>query len=226
MLQPSKTLQFTKSISLSWSGADTGGSGLKDYTIEMKRAPAAGTFGSFSPIASLTRTTSTSSTFTGAAGFTYCFRATSRDKALNTSAPSGSKCTELPFDDRPMAASGTWTRKNVATAYFGTLSTSTQHNATLKLTSVHARRIGIVYRTCTGCGRIAVSFGPTLLGSVATTPTSACPATAVCFRLFNAFSSMKTGTVKFAVSSTGKKVQVDGLIANLNASPTFSKHRG
>jgi hypothetical protein len=221
MLKPSKTLQFAKSIPLAWSGSDTGGSGLMNFTIKMKKAPAAGTFGSFSPIASLTATTKTSAMFRAAAGFTYCFRARARDHAGNTSSPGASKCTELPFDDRPMSASGTWTRKNVAAAYFGTMSNSTQHGAALRLANVHARRIGIVYRTCTGCGRIAVWFGPTPLGSINLAPTSACPITVGCFSLFKAFSSVKTGTVKFVVSTSGKKVQVDGLIANLKPWPTF-----
>ena len=166
MLQPSKTLQFSKSIGLSWSGADAGGSALKDFTVEVRTAPAAGTFGSFSPVAGLTHTASTSSTFTAAAGFTYCFRATSRDNALNTSAPSAEKCAELPVDDAAMTATGTWTRRSVSSAYFKTLSTSTQHGATLKVAGVHARRIGIVYRTCSGCGTVSVKFGSTVLGSV------------------------------------------------------------
>jgi hypothetical protein len=119
-----------------------------------------------------------------------------------------------------MTATGTWTRKSVASAYVKTLSTSTQHGAVLKVAGVHARRVGIVYRTCTGCGRVSVKFGSTVLGTVDLAPTPACPATAGCFRLFTAFTSVRTGTVAFTVSTTGKKVQVDGLIANLKASVT------
>jgi hypothetical protein len=90
----------------------------------------------------------------------------------------------------------------------------------LKFAGVRARRVGIVYRTCTGCGQVTVKFGSTALGSVGLAPTPACPATAICFKLFPAFSAVRAGTVTFTVSSTGKKVQVDGLVANLNASPT------
>ena len=71
MIEPSKTLQFSKSFQLSWAGSDNlGGSGIKDYTVKVSKAPAKGTFSPYAPITALTNTTSTSVTLKRATGYT------------------------------------------------------------------------------------------------------------------------------------------------------------
>ena len=208
---------------MQWSGTDSGGSGLDDFTIKVKKAAATGTFGAFANVTGLVHTSLTSKTVSFPAGFTYCFAAQSRDNAGNLSNLSATKCTELPVDDKAMpVGSGTWSRKTgLSGPYARTLSTSTQHNATLKLNNVKARRVGIAYRTCTGCGQVEVLFGSTNLGFVDLTPSASCPTNVICFAFANAFPTVKTGNVTFRVRTTGKKVQIDALLANLNANPTF-----
>ena len=208
MTLPSKTLQFVKPISLGWSGTDAG-SGIKDFTVQMQKANFNGGFGSFSNIAALTHVTGNTGTFNGAFGFAYCFRVQSRDNALNTSAFSAKKCTQVPVDDPQMAAAGTWQRKTGQPTPSKTLSVSSAHNATLKLQNVKAKQIGIIYRTCSGCGEVQVLFGTTSLGFLNTDQ-----AAGNFFTMAPAFSTVKTGTVTFKVATTGKKVQIDGLVVN------------
>ncbi len=77
-----------------------------------------------------------------------------------------------------------------------------------------------MYRKCPGCGKVDILIGSTNLGFVDLNGTAG-----NFFALVPAFSSVKIGTVTSRVRSTGKKVKIDGLIANLKSSPTFGQSR-
>jgi hypothetical protein len=220
MVNPSKTLQFGKSIGLSWAGSDNlGGSGIKDYTVEVSKAPAKGTFTPYAPITALTDVTSNSATFKGATGYTYCFKVMARDNATpspNVSSLSAAKCTEIPVDDRALkVVRGPWSRAKDAHAYVGTLTKTHSKGATLTIAKVHAKQIGVMWKSCGVCGSFQLIVGTTKYAPINTKG-------AVHYYFATAtFSKAKTVTVKI-VAYTAKQIQIDGLIALVVGPLTFS----
>jgi hypothetical protein len=220
MNNPSQSVQFRKSVGLSWAGSDNvGGSGIKDYTVEVSKAPAKGTFGPYAPITALTNTPLTTATFKGATGYTYCFKVKARDNATpfpNVSPLSAANCTEIPVDDRALKVlKGPWTRNKDAHSYVGTLTETHSKGATLTIAKVHARQIGIMWKTCGGCGAFQLIIGTTKFAPINTKG-----AVHYYFAAAKPFSKVKTVTVK-VVAYTAGQIQIDGLIA-LVVGPFFS----
>jgi hypothetical protein len=218
MTKPTASVTVSKSVPLAWVASDTGGSGFKNVDIRVQSAKFNAGFGAFTQPAGLQHLTGTTKTFTGVAGTSYCFEVRARDNAGNLSAFSAKKCTMIPVDDKTMAASGSWTRKSgQAGAWLGTLSVATAHGASLKLLNVHTRQVGIMVKTCPGCGEVQILFGSQSLGFADLNRTTG-------FTIFvgPVFSSVRTGSVTFKVSSSGKKVQIDGLAAPQTGKITLS----
>jgi hypothetical protein len=208
MDKPSTTLNLSKSIPLKWHGTDSGGSGIASFDVRVRKAGLTSDFGSPSNIGSLQHTTAQSATFTGGPGFIYCFSVRARDGAGNLSAFSNEKCTEVPADDRQLHASSGWTRKaHQGGAFLGTLSTSKQRGAALKLSNVKAKRLGFMARLCSGCGSVQLSFG-----NLSSNPISLNGSGFLVFA-FAPFNSIRTGNVTIRITTANKPVQIDGLVA-------------
>jgi photosystem II stability/assembly factor-like uncharacterized protein len=224
MTSPAKTVTFSKLINLQWTGSDNaGGSGVKDYTVEVSKAPAKGTFGSYKPIPALTNTTSTSTMFAGATGNTYCFKVKAEDNAVppNVSALSKAKCTEIPVDDRALKVlKGPWSRAKDTHAYAGTLTETGSKGATLEIAKVHAKQIGILWKDCGGCGSFQV-----IIGTKKYTPIDTKGPIGYFFATAKPFASVKTVTVKVVASSAGQ-IEIDGLITLVVGPLTFSPGSG
>lgn len=157
----------------------------------------------------LTKTTKTSVAVDGAPGFTFCFTARARDKALNLSAFGEEVCTAVPTNDRQMDASSAWDRKRGSGYYLGTYSEAKREGATLRLRDVFARRIVLVATTCDGCGKVGVYRGSTLLRRISLDGGSTDRK-----RFFDvvAFPDVTSlASVKVKVLSSGKPVRIEGL---------------
>ncbi len=220
MTKPTRNLQLGRKIALAWSGTDSG-TGVKDYTVQMAKAPYQGTLGAYAGLPAVTATTRTSAQVTEAYGATYCFRVSARDKALNVSSYSAARCVSLPVDDRAAKASAGWSRKKGPTPS-KTLSVSTEKGATLTLAKVAARRLGVVVQTCRGCGRVKVSFGTSSLGTV----NLAGKHSRTVVVLFKAFPRTRVGTLRLKAISKGKRVQVDGFVVSPASHVTSLGQRG
>ena len=168
MTGPTTTLAFALDLPLVWTGGDPGGSGMRDYTVQVEKARWDQRFGAYQNIPGMVHVTGSQGSFRGAFGFTYCFRVQSRDMAGNLSAWSGERCTQIPADDRQMTASGSWLRKSGQPTFGGTLSISSAKGSTLRLGNARAKVVGIMFRSCTGCGAVGVWFGSTYLGWIDT----------------------------------------------------------
>jgi hypothetical protein len=210
MVKPSKKLQLGRSVKLSWAATDAA-SGVKDYTVQMSTTRYNRPPGSFRSIKSLTNTTRTSARLRKKYGATYCFRVRARDNAGNVSRFSGKKCVTLPVDDPKATASPGWTRKTGQPTPSHTLSVATKHGRTLTLSNVRARRVGVVVRTCKGCGTATLLFNGNQVATVHLGSRHA--KTKVV--LAKAFRKTKSGTLVVRVASHGKLVQVDGFVASL-----------
>ena len=208
LTKPSATVTFSKSIQLQWQASDTGGSGLDDVDIRVKSAKFNAGFGSFTQPASLQHLTGTTKTFTGQAGTSYCFSVRARDNAGNVSSFSAQKCTMIPVDDHTMTASAGWTRQSgLSGPFLGTLSNTSKGGATLKLSSVHAKQLGVMVKMCSGCGTFQILIGTQSLGFGNTDGSG--------FAVFTtaAFSSVRIGNIRIKNVTASRKIQIDGLVA-------------
>jgi hypothetical protein len=217
MTAPTKTVTISKSITLKWNASDNaGGSGLANVDVEVKSAKFNAGFGAFTHPASLQTLTWTSHVFTGTPGTSYCFAVQARDHADNVSGFSAQKCTMIPIDDKTLAvAAGSWSRKTGQSGTFlRTLSTTSAKNASLKLTSLHAKQVGVMVKKCSTCGTFNITFnGQTFSANTAgsgfivfTIPTT---------------STVKTSNLVIKVTSSGKLVQIDGVAAPQTGAITF-----
>jgi hypothetical protein len=115
----------------------------------------------------------------------------------------------LPVDDRTLAAaSGTWLRRSADGYYRRTYSTAAREGAALVLRGVQGRRLALLATRCPTCGTVQIFWDGTLLKQVslaAPTPEKK--------RLLalGPFASLREGTVRMRVSSSGRPVQIDGL---------------
>ena len=125
----------------------------------------------------------------------------------------------VPVDDKAMTHSTGWTQKTgVSGDYLGTISISSTKGKTLTLGSVHAKQLGVLVTTCSGCGKISFTFaGKTWLANLNTTTTQHL----IFFTTAGAYSGIKTNTVTIKITSaTGHKVQIDGLVTIIKGSIT------
>jgi GH25 family lysozyme M1 (1,4-beta-N-acetylmuramidase) len=204
--KPAHQFQRQVRFSVAWSSTDSG-TGVANYDIRYRSARYDGGFGVATPWQSAT--SATSGVFTGSPGATYCFSARARDRAGNVSDWSAETCSALPVDDRTLAAaSGTWLRRSADGYYRRTYSTAAREGAALVLRGVQGRRLALLATRCPTCGTVQIFWNGTLLKQVslaAPTPEKK--------RLLalGPFASLREGTVRMRVSSSGRPVQIDGL---------------
>ncbi len=199
---PTWTLTTTVSVPLAGTA---GTNAVAGFDLRYRRAAWNGSFGSFG----YRSTAATSSVFTVSPGYTYCFSLKARDSlGYETAAWSPERCTAVPLDDRSLSRRTGWTTGTSSSFYRSTWTRSTRYGATLVRTSVRARRIAIVVTTCSTCGSIRVYWGSTLLRSI-----SLRSSTTVYRKVITVatFSSARSGTLTIKVSTSGRRVYVDGL---------------
>jgi len=189
-------------VTFRWSGADTGGSGIKNYDVTVRRT-------SFNGIvaAATVSTTATSISPTPVRGATYAFTVRSRDKAGNVSPVSTTRFTGLPLDDRSLTASSGWTRTTSSAYYAGTATTVARTGVTLTRTSVKTRRLAIVATRTVGGGVMGVYLNGVLLKKISLNSTSTAHR-----RVYTVFSgtTLRGGNLVIKTLNSGR-VTIDGV---------------
>ena len=162
-----------------------------------------------------TGTAATSGTFTAAPGYLYCFEARGRDTDGRLSPWSSDVCTELPVDDRGMRRAGPWSDGTGSAFYGGTWVRSSTRGATLTRTVVNTFGLGLVATTCPTCGRVRVVFDGTTVKSIDLSSPTRVDRAYFPIWLGNDdegnLDEPVSGTVKIVVTSTDRKVIIDGL---------------
>ncbi|MFN8629959.1 MAG: fibronectin type III domain-containing protein [Chloroflexota bacterium] len=192
-------------VPLAWAAAP-GTFSVASYNVRYRRQ--AWNVTSFSAPVSLPSTASTSTTFAPSAGVQYCFSVQAVDDHGNAGPWSGEKCTTTPLDDRSLARKGSWGTGTGSSYYRGTWLRSTALGASSYRTLVKAKRLVLVASTCSTCGTVKVYLGSTLLKTISLKST-----TAVSKRAFviATWSTVHSGTVTLKLSTSGRKVLIDGL---------------
>ncbi|WP_028656882.1 hypothetical protein [Nocardioides sp. J54] len=150
---PATTLAPT--VKPSWTAADTGGSGIRDYEVRVRKAAWNGSLGAWT-----TRTTtSTSLTLNLARGSQHFYQVRSRDAALNVSEWSPQKCTALPLDDRKLKASAGWRRATGGGYLDKTVTSTSKQGKSLTLEGVPKGRAALVVSKGRNNGALEVRYG-------------------------------------------------------------------
>jgi hypothetical protein len=157
-------------------------------------------------------TDSTTSMWSAVQGTTTCESARAKDTADNVSAwVVPASCRHVPVDDAILNRSVGWRTTSDDRLWNGSATTTKREGATLSLPRVvKVDRLGVVASTCGGCGRVRVLVGSHNFGVIDLSG----PAERTQVILRPALLDPRSGTVKLVVLSSGKKVQIDGLVAS------------
>lgn len=188
-----------------WAGTDAVGVG--SYDLRLRTAMWNKPFGSYAFPASLQKTKAVSVSLPLAAGAETCISVRARDAAGNVSAWSSDRCSARPLDDRALTAKGSWAKTKGNTLYLGTARTATAKGATLTRSGSLAGRVALVASKGKGYGNVGVYYNGKLVKTVdLSAKRSSTKNVIVLPRLARA------GTIGLKVLTTGKTVQVDGLL--------------
>ncbi|HJR44380.1 MAG TPA: GH25 family lysozyme [Actinomycetota bacterium] len=176
------------------------------YEVRYREAPHGAGFGDTAQLVSGSERTARRLRVTP--GSTYCFSARATDTAGNTSEWSSDRCTVVALDDRSLRRSSGWKLGTGRRFYMGTFSKATRRNASLTGRGARVREISLVVQRCPNCGRVAVLFNGTRIGTV-----SLRARTIQNERILQVadLGRVRRGTLKIVVLSRGAPVKIDGL---------------
>jgi hypothetical protein len=196
------------SYTFRWTGVD-GAARPTSYDVLYARASWNGGFGPWSSHNGWTGTTSTSEVLALAQGYEYCVVARAHGLSGTAGDWSAPACVARPLDDRSMAVTAAgWTRGTSSGYYTGTWTSSKTYGASLNRTGTTLSRVGILATTCAACGSAGVYVGNTLVGTISLYA----PHTRLQQLLMVRQFALRPGTVTVRVRSSGKLVQIDGLL--------------
>jgi hypothetical protein len=205
---PKAAFTLASGLVPAWTAKDTG-SGVANVDVRWQRAAYNRGFEGWVYPSGWQKMTVTKTTLAAAVrGYTYCFSARARDKAGNTSAWSGVRCSAVALDDRSLAASSGWSRSTGTGFYGGSAMVTTRSSVTLTRTGVQTKRITLVATRCAKCGTVGIYWNGAMVKKVslyaATTHRRSILTAAM-------FTRLRSGTVSVRTLTSGKAIQVDGL---------------
>lgn len=198
--------QRRPSFTVAWSGSDAG-TGVKDFDLRRRSAPATAAFGEYEMVLNDTTQTTYRATDT-VRGTTYCYWARGKDAAFNVSDWAAPWCTAVPLDDKDLTATGSWSNVE-GTGYFGQSARSTtDQGSKLTFAGVQTKRIAVRALACPNCGVVKVRFA----GNEVARFNLARSEKSLRYFVVPAFDQVRTGTVAVtAVSPDGKRVTIDAV---------------
>jgi len=197
----------TNTVAVKWGGTP-GANPIATYDVRYRKAAYNATMPATYTLWQ-NATALTTANFTTAPGTTYCFSELARDNASHVSAWTAETCTAAPLDDRSLTKSGTWSAKSSSAFYRSTYLLSTKSGAKLTRTGVKVKRLALVATTCPTCGSVKVYLGSKLLKTVSLKSTATVNKKLITVYTFSAVTS---GTLSITVSTSGKKVLIDGVV--------------
>jgi len=192
---------------LTWSTADLG-NGPYSYTLESRTVTTIGAgFSAWKELFGPTPATARKVTMP-AKGNTYCFRVRVVDGGGNQSAPSTERCVAVPLDDRVWKRTRGWNPVAKRGALASTVTQSTTKGAFLTL-NMTAKRVGVLVTKCRTCGTLKVTFAGKVVGTYNLKSSRTMLTQLIRLKPFPAAGK---GKLKLEVVSSGKPVEIDGLL--------------
>ncbi len=198
--------QLRSDVPLSWAVNSMANVAAVDVRYRTSVGGAA--LSAYTPL--VTGTHARTSTFSGGSDTRYCFSAMTRTSRGVASSWSAETCTTIPMDDRALlrSSANSWVSTVNAGWLGSTGSTATIKGSSLTTTKVRLMTsLSLVAWTCPTCGSVDVYVGAAKVGAVSL----AKPGAAQRSLLGSIRFSPRTGKVKIVVTSTGKRVSVDGI---------------
>ena len=206
---PLPTATLRASVTLSYSATDA--SGIGGYDVRWRAATDRSGFGSWHYPAAWHQTKATSETLTGLApGGTYCLSVRAYDRLTNRTGWSPETCVARPLDDRSLSAGSSWQRKTGSSYYLQTFTTTKTYRAAMTRTGEQLTRVGVVATTCPTCGKVRILVAGQSVGVIDLTASSTHYRRTLLLDPF----TYRTGTVRVRVISSGRTVQIDGLVVS------------
>jgi hypothetical protein len=203
---PTPLFQKGTKFNVGW----TLGNQASSADVRYRAAPWNGGFGGY--VSWKTGVPSGSASFTGSVGNTYCFSARSNDDIAGPAVRhwgfGPERCAVVPLDDRNLLVSGGWSRLTGSGFFLNTFTKSSTRGAAISRTGVHAKSAMVMVEKCPTCGSIKIYWNGSLKH------TYSLYAGGVRKKVYLSavsFSSVRTGTLKIVVSSSGKPVIIDAL---------------
>ena len=207
---PLATTTLRSSATVNYSASDA--SGIGSYDVRWRKATDRGGFGSWQYPAAWQKTKSKSETLTGMSpGGTYCLSVRAYDRLTNRSKWSPDTCIARPLDDRSLSAGSRWHRQSGSGFYLSTYTSTKTFRAAATRTQEQMYRLGIVATQCASCGKVRLLIGGQSVGVIDLTASSPKRKRTL---LLPPFSSLRRGTVTVRVITSGKTVQIDGLVVS------------
>ena len=204
----------TASLPVSWApAADLAGNAAVSFDVRYRavNVSSAGVVSYGAPVGWLTGTTARSRTFgtSLASGSRWQFSARTRDTAGNVGPWSAWRTTSVSVDDASLTATSGWTRGTDASAYLGTVSTSSRAGDALTSATTWSTAVTVVGTTCPTCGAVRVIVD----GTVRATVDTASAMTAHRRTLYQAVLPKGRHTVRLVVvGTTGRpEVRIDAV---------------
>lgn len=206
---PTSRVTLATTVPVKWTATDTGTnpSGVKSYTVAVRKGAWNGSLGSWTTWKSAT--TATSASYFGNYGYTYCFRVYAIDRSGNTSPWSAPRCTAVPLRAPSYSYAGSWTSESRSDVYGGVLRKTTTPLSSASRSSARAERLYIVATKCATCGTVQVRWNNVVVGSVSLYNATTARKQVIAVK---SWSSLQTGALKLVVTSpSGKLVGLEGL---------------
>lgn len=205
IISPMTLFQLNPTITVSYSATDSAGASAVSYDVQYRRAHWNATFGSWTPLAA--GTASTSKTLSGSAGYEYCLRVRAHDVAGNMSAWS-TKCVAIPLDDRALSTvTNDWARATSSGTYHDTLTTTSVQGAKLRLIGAQVDQVALVVTECATCGKVGIYLNGTLWTTINTYAVTARKKVIVLSGRF----ALQTATIGLRAMSVDRRVLIDGI---------------
>ncbi|MCY7373635.1 MAG: DUF1906 domain-containing protein [Spirochaetaceae bacterium] len=192
-----------------WAGG-VSSSAVASYDVRWRRARWDGRYDAWRLPASWQATANLDAPLGMKAGYTYCVSVRARNRAGQLSAWTGSRCLSRALDDRRLAASAGWRTRSGGMYYGGTFRATTVKGATLTRIGAKLKRIGVVATTCRVCGVVNVLVDGKKVGRL----DLAAPSTRRRQVLMLPAFTRQSGTITVKVRSSGKRVQIDGIVVS------------
>lgn len=190
-----------------WEGGITS-SAVATYDVRWRRARWDGTYDGWRRPGTWQRTPNLGLPLGIRSGYTTCVSVRARNRAGQLSGWTNARCLSRALDDRRLAASAGWKVTKSAKLLGGRALVSRQKGATLTRTGAKVRRIGLVATRCRRCGVVLVRIDGKKVGRVNLAARVTRRKQLVMLKPFR----REKGTVTVTVRTSGKKVEVDGIV--------------
>ena len=143
-------------------------------------------------------------------GYDYCVSVRARNQVGQLTGWSKKRCLTRNLDDRSLTASSGWNGGTGSDFLGNTYLATKTKGATLRASSAHVRRVGIIASTCPKCGKVAVLVGGVRIATINLYSASAQNRTLLMLPSF----SRRVADVVLKVASSDLRVMIDGLVVS------------